>query len=74
MNWIKTEDEKPEYDKAVLVWCRVYGRFLATYVCVGNFRGESYGNWRDFNGNLGILPPIYWMPLPEPPEHKESIL
>ena len=31
------------------------------------FDGEKYGNWRDLNGNLGILPPVYWLNLPAPP-------
>tara|TARA_R110002110_G_scaffold102599_1_gene259822 strand:- start:54 stop:263 length:210 start_codon:yes stop_codon:yes gene_type:complete len=67
MEWIKTELQKPKFDETVLVWCRIYGRFLATYEYIGDFDEEQYGNWRDFNGNLGILPPIYWMKLPEPP-------
>jgi hypothetical protein len=65
MDWIKTEDKKPELNEPVLVWCRIYGRFIATYEDIG--AGKNWGNWRDSNGNLGILPPIYWMPLPEPP-------
>lgn len=31
MDWIKTEHRKPKFDELVLVWCRIYGRFLATY-------------------------------------------
>ena len=68
MEWIQTKDQLPPFDKTVLVGCRIYGRFLATYVKVGEFEGDDYGNWRDFNGNLGILPPIYWCEIPEIPE------
>lgn len=65
IDWIKTKDKKPELNTPVLVWCKLYGRFIATYEDIG--AGKNWGNWRDSNGNLGILPPIYWMPLPEPP-------
>lgn len=68
MEWIKTEDRKPEFDVPVWVWCRIYGRFIATYEYIGDFEGERFGNWQDHNGNLGILPPVYWMLLPEPPK------
>lgn len=65
MEWIKTEHRKPKFDELVLVWCRIYGRFLATYEEID---GTGWGNWRDMKGNLGILPPVYWMKLPEPPK------
>jgi hypothetical protein len=65
--WIKTEYKTPEFDTLVLVYCKTYGRFLATYEFIGEFAGEKYGNWRDMHGNLGILPPVYWMSLPESP-------
>ena len=67
MEWIKTELKKPNFDETVLVWCSIYGIFLATYEYIGEFDGEKYGNWRDLNGNLGILPPVYWLNLPAPP-------
>ena len=66
--WIPVSERLPEFDESVLVFCRIYGRFLATYVQVGEFDGQKYGNWRDFKGQLGILPPTHWMPLPEPPK------
>jgi hypothetical protein len=65
MKWIKTEFRKPEFDKPCLVWCQLYGRFIATYEDIG--AGHKWGNWRDFNGNLGILPPIYWTYLLDEP-------
>jgi hypothetical protein len=64
MEWITTEDTKPKFGELVLVYCKIYGRFLAIYEQLDNTR---YGNWRDMQGNLGILPPIYWMKIPEIP-------
>ena len=67
ISWVAVSERLPEFGEAVLVYCNIYGRFLATYEFIGEFQGEKYGNWRDFNGNLGILPPVYWMQIPEPP-------
>jgi len=67
MHWVAVSERLPEFGETVLVYCRIYGRFLATYEFIGEFQGEKYGNWRDFNGNLGILPPVYWLQIPEPP-------
>jgi hypothetical protein len=39
MEWIKTELQKPKFDETVLVWCRIYGRFLSTYEHIGDFDG-----------------------------------
>lgn len=66
MEWIATEDRLPEFDTNVLVFCRIYGRFTASYVFIGEAFGEKWGNWHD-GKQLGILPPTHWMPLPEPP-------
>jgi hypothetical protein len=63
--WISVDDRLPEITTPVLVYCKVYGRFIATYEDIG--AGAKWGNWKDSNGNLGILPPTHWMPLPEPP-------
>jgi len=65
--WVAVSNQLPNFDETVLVYCSIYGRFLATYEHIGDFEGEKYGNWRDFKGNLGILPPVYWMKIPEPP-------
>jgi|SRR5690606_9953216 len=65
--WVAVSERLPEFGETVLVYCKIYGRFLATYEFIGEFQGEKYGNWRDFNGNLGILPPVYWLQIPEPP-------
>ena len=65
MEWISIKDRLPELGEHVLVFCNIYGIFIASYEDIG--AGKKWGNWRDFNGNLGILPPTHWMPLPTPP-------
>jgi hypothetical protein len=67
IRWVAVSELLPEFGETVLVYCKIYGRFLATYEFIGEFQGEKYGNWRDFNGNLGILQPVYWLQIPEPP-------
>ena len=67
ISWVAVSERLPEFGETVLVYCKTYGLFLATYEFIGEFQGEKYGNWRDFNGNLGILPPVYWSQIPEPP-------
>ncbi len=65
MKWIKTNDRLPEFNFPVLVYCRIYGRFIATYEKLDP--DFNFGNWRR-NNELGILPPLFWMYLPEPPQ------
>ncbi len=67
IGWVLVSDRLPEFGETVLAHCRIYGRFLATYEFIGEFQGEKYGNWVDFNGNIGILPPVYWLQIPELP-------
>lgn len=67
LSWVAVSDRLPKYGETVLVYCKVYGHFLATYEYIGHFQEQEYGNWRDFNGNLGILPPVYWLQIPELP-------
>ena len=66
--WISVTDRLPEFGETILVYCKIYGRFLATYEYIGEVDRKKYGNWRDFRGNSGILPPTHWMPLPSPPQ------
>jgi len=67
ISWVTTSEQVPEFGVTVLVYCKIYGKFLATFEYIGEFAGDKYGNWRDFNGNIGILPPVYWMEIPKPP-------
>lgn len=67
VEWISVEEKLPEFDVQVLVHCRIYGRFIATYERIAG----NWGNWRH-NNELGILPPTHWMPLPNPPKSKNS--
>ena len=64
--WIPVEVRLPEFGESVLVFCRIYGRFIASYEFIGEFQNEKYGNWSD-GKNIGILPPTHWMLLPLPP-------
>jgi hypothetical protein len=67
MEWIKTSNKLPEFGKVVLVNCKIYGLFFASYEYIGDFAGEKYGNWKDANtDNLGILPPTHWVEIIRP--------
>ena len=61
--WISVEETKPEFGEPVFVWCRIYGRYIGTYHQIG---GTDFGNWSD-GKDLGVLPPLFWQPLPTPP-------
>ena len=61
-DWISVEDRLPEYSKPVLVYCKIYGRYVTTYENHG-----EYSEFLDWKGRGGALPPTHWMPLPEPP-------
>lgn len=63
--WVKCSERLPELNKPVEVWCKLYGRFVATYEDIG--AGKEYGNWRDSTGQLGILPPTHWRELHKSP-------
>jgi hypothetical protein len=62
-NWILTKERNPHFGEPVFVWCRIYGRYIGTYEQIED---TSFGNWND-GKQSGVLPPIYWMPLPDPP-------
>ncbi len=64
MEWIKTEDHLPPFGEHVLVWCKIYGRYIASYQRISD---TNWGNWHD-GKDLGVLPPVCWMPLPEAPK------
>lgn len=65
--WIPVNERLPEYDTAVLCFCRIYGRFVGEYSRIEPDIDE--GIWSGPSGT-GILPPTDWMPLPSPPEDK----
>ena len=62
--WISVEETKPEFGEPVFVWCRIYGRYIGTYQQID---GTRFGNWSD-GKDLGVLPPLFWQPLPTPPK------
>jgi len=64
--WIPvTPDTMPEFDTWVLCYCRIYGFYIG---CHQRILDTNYGNWND-GKDLGILPPIFWMLLPEKPNN-----
>lgn len=62
--WISVEERLPEFGEPVFVWCRIYGRYIGTYQQID---GTRFGNWSD-GKDLGVLPPLFWQPLPTPPK------
>ena len=63
-SWISVEERLPEFGEPVFVWCRIYGRYIGTYQQID---GTRFGNWSD-GKDLGVLPPLFWQPLPTPPK------
>lgn len=64
MEWISVKDKFPPFGDWVLVYCRIYGRYIGSYQRIDP--EYNFGVWNDGN-NSGVLPPTHWMPLPEPP-------
>ena len=63
--WIDVKEKLPPFGKYVNVWCRIYGRYITT--CNDT---EGGSQWKDFQGQFGGLPPLYWaeIKLPKPPK------
>ena len=51
MEWIKTEDKLPEFGELVLVYCRIYGIFLASYELIGEFDVKFKEKYEHFLNN-----------------------
>lgn len=63
--WIPVEENSmPDFDTPVLVWCRIWGRYIGSY---NRIHDTNWGNWHD-GKELGVLPPTLWQPLPEIPK------
>lgn len=64
--WIPTKQRLPEFDTPVIVYCRIYGRYIATYKRIDE--DYDFGNWHD-GKTLGVLPPTHWQYInfPSPP-------
>ena len=67
MKWISVKDQHPPFDEWVLVYCRIYGRYLGSYSRIDP--DYDFGHWCD-GKNYGVLPPTHWMHLPPPPHNK----
>lgn len=66
MKWISVKDQHPPFDEWVLVYCRIYGRYLGSYSRIDP--EYDFGHWCD-GKNYGVLPPTHWMHLPPPPHN-----
>lgn len=63
-DWILVSERLPPFDKSVLVYCVITGRYLAWYEEIGD---SGHGQWCSWDGEKGLLPPTHWMPLPDAP-------
>jgi hypothetical protein len=61
--WVSVKERLPEFDTPVLCWGRIHGRFVGVY---SRIDGTSWGQWSN-QKEIGILPPVAWMPLPPAP-------
>lgn len=61
--WIPVSERLPEFDTWVLCYCKIYGFYIGSYQRILD---TCHGNWND-GKDLGVLPPIYWQPLPQSP-------
>lgn len=67
MNWVQEKYRKPEFNKSVLCYCRIWGVFLGSYERLDP--DYDWGNWRR-EDELGVLPPTHWCYIDIPNEFK----
>jgi len=65
--WTLEKNYKPIFGMPVVVWCRIYGKAIYTYERLDPEYG--WGNWHD-GKSLGVLPPVYWSYIPNPPKEE----
>ena len=56
--------ESAPVDESIFVWCRVWGRYIGYQERIADTEATQ---WCDWKGDKGLLPPVCWQPLPEPP-------
>lgn len=61
--WVKVEAKKPEFGQWVVCHCRIYGYYIG---CYERILDSNWGQWND-GKQSGVLPPVFWQPLPTPP-------
>lgn len=61
--WKVVKEQGPPFDEWVLVWCKIYGRYIGRFERIEN---SNFGQWND-GKQSGVLPPIYWQHLPKNP-------
>ena len=71
MEWIKTEDDLPETQESVLVFCgksmRVGSCVLGRWILSGSFHEYDESD-EDWDYDCVYLNVTHWMPLPELPK------
>lgn len=68
--WIPTKQKLPPFDTPVLVYCKIYGKYIGLYQRI--IPSSNYGLWSD-GEKSGLLPPTHWMPLPGPPKNSKEV-
>jgi hypothetical protein len=69
MQWIKCSDRMPKEENDVLVFTKAGHIFQAVLLDEEHFIWEAVNLDMD-DTEIGLEHPIYWMPLPKPPEEE----